>query len=445
MKIYFLALSLLLALSEVSFAASKEIVINEDYLSQEWAKDIKSWIGPTLIDSSNDQTKLGDNGRMGTASSQTEGAQKVITVEPTVFNSEISEGKTPYYFYYLVNVAGEPMMDIVARYELSLLVLACLSDKPVNWVAFINTRFVKEKKYLTCTRKKIPNRNVLSIHEISPEFSDSLDSLRESILNGSAQDQGLIGFELRFPFADHILSHHPVLEQAIRQVTTRHFPFRYYTPYFHIKSHSQPRFTMTAPNDRQLAEKKAQQAFVAAQVNEKMASCKDEDFNLESFFGFDGLGDGSFEKAVSELIDPCFLSSVKSGINVTSRESTDPVSPPNLRLGSSTPASSWGEFGSSNRQILKVFNNIFADLEEWPSSFLIVEACRTMFSEVDFLKALEGMKFHKGVYSAEGEMNHHNLNIFSFLSNDNTQLVWNKWLEVELKKMPNYLSHEEFP
>lgn len=199
------------------------------------------------------------------------------TEEATFMTKERLEGnigyRMPYLIYYAIDTA-EPFMQISVKYEIARLQDECQKSEKVNFIAFLNSLYVKENAFLLCKNKKFEKIKI-SDH---PEINERLLRKRNYLSQGdhSNSELGPMEYLLRYrPQNNELMNQFPLthpdfLLDLVDFATSEqgYFDNLHYFPFLNLKSHGSKTTLLSGLHPCQLQAKVASQNEVLEKLSE---------------------------------------------------------------------------------------------------------------------------------------------------------------------------------
>lgn len=357
------------------------------------------------------------------------------------------EHKKPFLIYYAID-SSEAFMKYSVRYELARLLKSCKANPNVNFVAFVNSLFVKKNQFLVCKNQKA---KILKLDNF-PQLSKSLELKKNFIVSGdhTSGERGPLKYMTKYfkeankPFGKYILAHPDFVYDLIQLVSNNEnlFPSTTYAPFIHLKSHGSKFEVLAGMYECQEEAKKLSAEKVISKVLtrdeikilKRLNTLEEVEENLDIYesiiskidlgekrgvgaFSSDSKTDLGQERLGQERLGQERLGATVSGLGV------------HQGLGSETA------FGTINVALTWILDDLYPSGSKNSLGFLMLESCESNRYPYLFHEYLENVF---GYYSAKKSLWYRNLNWWDIMERANgstEQMV--KILREETPKIPN--------
>lgn len=360
-------------------------------------------------------------------------------------NRENLELKKPFLIYYAIDTE-EKFMQYSVRFEIAKLQQSCKSDPNVQFIAFLNSMYIKKNSFILC---KNSNLRSINFNEFSSLNNSLAKKLKYMSITKHQNRSKLIRYSLDLSknsnaFSNYPLSHPDFLYELINFTITEKtlFPNSKYAAYINLKSHGSKDHVLAGMHPCQIKSKilnsnnLIKRILSRSEINflDRMDTPEkvEKDLNIYGkIISKLQLGDmrglGSFEqesKLGGNRLGGNRLSNFGSGLGDMY-----------IGLGIGQGLGSEFSFGTNHTHLGMILNDLFKEGSDRTLGFLMLESCESNRNPSIYHKDL-GNIF--GYYSSKKSLWYRNLNWWEILKNsEGLTLNMYHLLEAETSKIPN--------
>lgn len=332
--------------------------------------------------------------------------------------------KKPFLIYFAID-SYESFMQISVQYEISKLQQKCRENSNVEFVAFLNSLFVNERKFIVC-KNRLPRKiNLSDFPDLNQRLSRKLSYIA-NIGDGSKQKNPLLfktksNKEIKRAFKNYPLAHPDFLHDLIQFATTDKelFPNEKHAAFIHLKSHGSREHVLAGLHSCQERAK----VLNSSQLTQKLLTI-DEQNTLQNLNSINKIEKNlqTYERIISKLdLGPTpgignFNNDPKLGED---RLGEDRLSDRNLKISSAIQSLGANEglgsnlsFGTNQKNLGLILDKLFKSGSNRSLGFLILESCDSNRNPSIFHTNLANIF---GYYSSKQSLWYRNLNWWKIL------------------------------
>lgn len=356
------------------------------------------------------------------------------------------EHKKPFLIYYAVD-SSEAFMKYSVRYEVARLLKSCKANPNVNFIALINSHFVKKNQFLICKDQK---PRYVKLSEFA-QLNRLLELKKKFIITGdhTSGERGPLKYMTKYfkeankPFGKYLLAHPDFVYDLIHLVSNNEnlFPSHTYAPFINFKSHGSKFEVLAGMYECQDKAKRLSANKVIANILTKseirflnsLKTPEKVEENLESYESIISKIDLGNERGVGAF-KPEDESESSNNLG-HDRLGHDRLGGAVSGLGVNQGLGTETAFGTINVALTWILDDLYPSGSKNSLGFLMLESCESNRYPYLFHEYLENVF---GYYSAKESLWYRNLNWWDILERANgstEQMI--KILREETPKIPN--------